>query len=141
MVSYRYLFMDKLFKQYAELKKQYYVYRIDFAKHFITLSSALIAVLIALKPPSAHNSFSFSLALLLLMGCILFGAAFLYIVLMQHRRMDSDFLGQLKEMLHDPHKKFEGVFAKYNKWQRFVETGFYLHFLAALGCLVLYQFY
>ncbi|MBN9350700.1 MAG: hypothetical protein J0H55_08440 [Chitinophagaceae bacterium] len=133
--------MEKLFKQYAELKKQYFSYRIDFAKHFITLSSALIAVLIALKPPSAHNNLSFFLTLMLLMGCILFGAAFLYIVLMQHRRMDSDFLAQMREMLHDPHKNFEGVFAKYNKWQLFVESGLYLSFLMALVCLVIHRVY
>lgn len=131
--------MNDHIKMYSEIKNEYLLHRIDFAKHFTTVSSALLSLLIALKPASADGSRLFLLAQILLLASILFGAAFLYIVLMQYRRMDSDFLAQLKGMLHNPSKKFEGVFAKYNTTQKVVEKGIYVSFLAAMVCLLLYS--
>lgn len=130
--------MNELLKQYSVLKKEHFGVRIDFAKHFITVASTLLAVLIALKPPSAHSSLLYAGSLVLLLANILFGAAFLYIVLMQYRRLDIDFRAQLSTLAHNPLSQFQGVFSKYNTMQRLCEAGLYLSFVSAMVCLVVF---
>ena len=122
------------------LRKQILTLLSEFLKQIVVVASAVLAVLISLHPKQNHSNFLFLISLVLLLLCILFGIAALYLILYQHRRMDKDLLASIKEQLDSGTKNYKAVFSKYNKLAKFSELACVLSFVISMILLVIFSF-
>lgn len=112
----------------------------DFLKHIVTLSAALLALLISLNQQVSGNILIFHCLLLSLLLSILSGVASLYIVLSQFRRMDKDLLESIRQQIRDGEKSHQPVFSKYNKLLKVCEVFCVLCFSMSMILLLAFSF-
>ena len=130
--------LNNSFKDWNDLKKQILVLQMDFLKHIVTVSSAVLAILIALRGTSSHNNSLFQYSLLLLLICILFGIVSLYLILYQHRKMDKDMKESIAEQIENQTENYRGVFSKHNRLLKICEAICIFSFAFSMIVIVLY---
>lgn len=127
-------------QQLKELKETIRSLQMEFIKHTVAIASGLLALLISLTPSLLYNKWLFLLTLVLLLLCILFGTTALYILLVQFRKMDKDFLESIKTQIQNGDKNFQPVFSKNNTLLKLSEKICILSFVLACILLVVFAF-
>lgn len=125
-------------QQLKELKEIIRSMQSEFIKHIVSVSAALLALLISLTPELQHNRWLFLLVLVTMLVCILSGTAGLYILLIQFRKMDKDTLEAIKEQHRLQKETFGLVLSKYNRLLEICEATCVMSFL--LGCVLMVVF-
>lgn len=114
---------------------------LDFLKHIVTVSAALLALLVSLKSPSDSSNCLFFSVLVSLLLCILAGTLALYISLIQHRKVDKDLAEAIREQIDKRTEKHWSVFPKYGSLMLFLELISLVSFLSSFVLLVAYVYY
>lgn len=125
--------LEKSMLRYEQFKNQRMEFRVALIKHVLTVASALVVLQISLNAPCIEpGHFRAFLPSILLSICILFGSVFLYIVLMQYRKMDKGLMENLKKKFHQEETGHKYIPTNYNKILSFCEGLCLLSFLASL---------
>ena len=130
--------IDNSFKARVALRKEIRDLLLDFIKHIVTVSSALLALLISLSQPSSGSIYLFYAVLLLLLLSILAGSSTLYIVLVQFCTMDKDLQEHILSQIQNGDENFRPVLSKHDTLLKWAETTCVFSFL--LACMALVAF-
>lgn len=127
-------------QQLKDLKEVIRNIQMEVVKHFVTIASGLLGLLISLTPSLQHNRWLFLSILSFLLLCILFGSIVLYILLVQFRTMDKELLESIKRQMKNQKATFEPVFSKMNTLLKISETICILSFVLSFVLLVVFAF-
>ena len=133
--------IDDAVGQLKELKKAITDLRLEIAKNLVSVSSAILAILISLRHEVYGNSPLLHYSYLLFLLCILAGLMLLYGVLKQLRKMDTDWQELLKlYALGCLHGRQVSISSRYDKFLGFLEKVCIFSFFAALVMLIMHSF-
>ena len=130
-------------EQLKELKKVIANLRLEIAKNLVSVSSAILAILIALKNGSSDNTPLLHYAYVLFLLCILSGLMLLYGVLEQFRKMGKDWLALIILSSHEGFSCSDTkpiVSSKYDGFLKVLEIVCIFSFLMALVLLIWHSF-
>ena len=114
----------------------------DFLKHIIIVSSAILGIIVSLASPPSNNIPLFHAVVLLALLSILSGTIALYIVIIQYRTMDKDYLVQaLSHVRSGNQSKLPVVFSKYRRIGLFFEGLCLVSFLLLMIALAWYSLF
>ena len=133
--------IDDAIEQLKELKKAITDLRLEIAKNLVSVSSAILAILISLKHEVYGSSPLLHYSYLLFLLCILAGLMLLYGVLKQLRRMDTDWQELLKlYALGYLRDKQVSISSRYDRFLGFLEKVCIFSFFTALVLLIMHSF-
>ena len=131
---------QKDWERLVELKNKGHQVLLDFLKHLVMVSSAVLAIVVALAPTPGGSTPLRYAVLLLVLSAILFGTFAVYIAVIQWRRLYKELVGSLVQKLHHevPAKSQGMLQSRYNTLARFLAYAALRSFPAAVGCLAGY---
>lgn len=134
--------IDDAIDQLKETKIRIENLRLDIAKNLVSVSCAILAILIALSGEKHHNNLLVDIAFLSFLLCILFGLSLLKTSLSQLRRMDKDWQELIKvSFLNSVYDRRLAVFSKYDNLLSFCEWACMLSFVVGFLLLVIHWFF